>query len=80
MFPLFQFDLFHDAIHVPDCYISWSIFHEVHERDENLQAHLRKGPKITYQVTHPGNNKQNVPLTLEIFQESTTMDMMLRTS
>ena len=73
MFPLFQFDLFHDAIHVPDCYISWSIFHEVHERDENLQAHLRKAPKITYQVTHPGNNKQqSVLLPLAIFQESTT--------
>ena len=73
VFPLFQFDLFHDAIHVPDCYISWSIFHEVHERDENLQAHLRKAPKITYQVTHPGNNKQqSVLLPLAIFQESTT--------
>ena len=73
VFPLFQFDLFHDAIHVPDCYISWSIFHEVHERDENLQAHLRKAPKITYQVTHPGSNKQqSVLLPLAIFQESTT--------
>ena len=72
VFLSFQFDLFRDAIHVPDCYISWHIFHEVHERDKNLQAHLRKTPKIMYQVTHPGNNKQRVPLTLEIFRESTT--------
>ena len=74
MFPPFQFDLFHDTIHVSEFYISWSVFHEVHERDENLQAHLRKAPKIkiTYQVTHPGNKKQqSVLLTLEIFQEST---------
>ena len=44
----------------------------MHERDENLQAYLRKAPKITYQVTHPRNNKQSVPLTLATFQESTT--------
>ena len=44
----------------------------MHERDENLPAHLRKAPKITYQMTHPGNNKQSVPLALEISQESTT--------
>ena len=44
-FPSFQFDLFHDAIHVQDGYISWLIFHEVHERDEHLQAPLRKAPK-----------------------------------
>ena len=70
VFPLFEFDLFHYAIHVPYGYISWHIFHEVHERDENLQAHLRKAPKITYQMTHPSNNKQSVRLTLAIFQES----------
>ena len=70
LFPSFQFDLFHEAIHVPEGYISWRIFHEVHERNENLQAHLRKAPKITYQVTHPGN--KSVPLALAIFQESTT--------
>ena len=72
VFPSIQFDLFRDAIHVPDCYISWRVFHEAHQRDENLQAYLRKAHKITSQVTHPGNNKQSVPLTLAIFQESTT--------
>ena len=72
VFLSFQFDLFRDAIHAPDGYISWRIFHEVHERDENLQAHQRKAPKITYQVTHPSNNKQIVPLTFAIFQENAT--------
>ena len=75
VFPLFQFDLFHYAIHVPYGYISWHIFHEVHERDENLQVHLRKAPKITYQMTHPSNNKQSVRLTLAIFQECITAAM-----
>ena len=44
-FSSFQFYLFHHAIHVPDGYIPWLIFHEVHETDENLQAPLRKAPK-----------------------------------
>ena len=51
VFLLFQVDLFRDAIHVPNSHISWCIFHEVHERDEDLQAHLRKALKITCQVT-----------------------------
>ena len=50
-------------IHVPDGYISWRIFQKVHERDEDF---------VTYQVTHPGNNKQSVPLNLAIFQETKT--------
>ena len=51
VFLSFQVDLFRDAIHVPDSHISWCIFHEVHERDEDLQAHLRKALKIMCQVT-----------------------------
>ena len=57
---------------VPDGYISRRIFYEVHEREENFQAHLRKSPKIRYKATHPGNNKLSAPLTLAIFQESMT--------
>ena len=72
LFPSLHFDLFHDAIDVPDGYISRRIFYEVHEREENFQALLRKAPKIRYKVTHPGNNKQGAPLTLAIFQESIT--------
>ena len=32
---------------------------------------MRKAPKISYQILHPGNNKQSVPLTLAIFDLST---------
>ena len=33
---------------------------------------MRKAPKIAYQSLHPGNNKQSVPLTLAIFDLTTT--------
>ena len=33
---------------------------------------MRKGPKITYQLLHPGNNIQSVPLALDIFDLTTT--------
>ena len=44
-------------------YISWSVW----KRRKSKIAH-----KILYLVTHPGNDKQSVPLTLAIFQESAT--------
>ena len=81
VFSSFQFDLFHDGVHVPDGYISWRIFHKVHERDENLQAHRRKAHKTTYWVTHPSNIKQSAPLNLAIIlQESTTITIKIRFS
>ena len=49
-FPSFQFDLFHDTIYVPDIYMSWHIFHEVHERDENLQVHLKATNRVFHQL------------------------------
>ena len=39
-------------------------FHNVFEKDSLLEANLRKAPKITHKVFHPGNCKQNVPITL----------------
>ena len=50
--------------------IRWSIFHRIHERDSAIECHLRKGPKITYNVLYPGNNKP-VPLALAIFDLTT---------
>ena len=32
---------------------------------------MRKAPKLSYQALHPGNNKQNVPLVLALFHETT---------
>ena len=37
-----------------------------------LQSNLKKAHKLSYQVLHPGNKKQNVPLALAIFHETTT--------
>ena len=48
-------------------HISWSAW-----KRQKSSGLSKKTPKITYQVTHPSNNKQSVPLTLAIFQESTT--------
>ena len=32
-------------------------FHDVFERDASLHANLRKAPKLTKKVLHPGNCK-----------------------
>ena len=48
-------------------FIKWSVFHRIHERDLEMQCHLRKAPKISKQVLHPGNNKQSVRHALAIF-------------
>ena len=71
VFRPFQFDLFRDAIDVPEDFTTWYIFHEVYERYmENIQGHIRKVTKITYQATHPRNNKQSVQLALPVFHET----------
>ena len=38
----------------------------------NLQSNLRKAPKMSARVLHPGSNKQSVPLALAIFHETTS--------
>ena len=52
--------------------ISWKLFHDVFEKDVLLNANLRKAPKISQKVLHPGNNKQSAPLALAIFDETTS--------
>ena len=37
-----------------------------------LLSNLKKAHKLSYQVLHPGNKKQSVPLALAIFHETTT--------
>ena len=71
-FPPFQFDQFFDDIDVPGGEISWKLFHDVHEQDELIPAHLRKAPKISNETLHPGNNKQNVSLALNVFDRTTS--------
>ena len=53
-------------------YLLKAIFHRIHENDLVIECHMRKAPKITYQALHPGNIKQSVPLTLAIFDLTTT--------
>ena len=52
-------------------YISWRDFKDVYEEDAELKANLRKAPKLTYEVLHPGHNKQNVNLALAIVYDTT---------
>ena len=52
--------------------ISWALLHKVHEKDEELQANLRKAPKINSKSLHPVDNKQGVKRALNIFHETTS--------
>ena len=71
IFLLFEFSGFKDPINVPGGEIAWKTFHDVFERDANLHANLKKAPKLTTKVLHPGNCKQNVPNALAMFDETT---------
>ena len=72
VFPSFEFSLFRDKIIFPDGFVSWSLFHQLYEHDEMLQAYLKKAHKISQGVLHPGDKKQNVSLALAIFHETTS--------
>ena len=72
IFPTFEYDGFEDPISFKDGQISWKLFHDVFEKDSLLEANLRKAPKITHKVLHPGNCTQNVPVALAIFHESSS--------
>ena len=72
IFSASEYDGFEDPISFKGGQISWKLFHDVFEKDSLLEANLRKAPKITHKVIHPGNCKQNVPVTLVIFHESTS--------
>ena len=71
VFPKFEFHEGTFDISCPAGYITWRDFHSIYEKDKSLSSHLRKAPKILYQTLHPGNNKQNVPLAIAIFHETT---------
>ena len=72
IFPAFEYDGFEDPISYKGGQIFGELFHDVFEKDGLLEANLRKAPKITHKVFHPGNCKQNVPVALAIFHESTS--------
>ena len=72
IFPAFEYDSFEDPISFKGGQVSWKLFHDVFEKDSLLEANLRKAPRITYKVLHPGNCKQNVPVAVAVFHESTS--------
>ena len=72
VFPAFSFDQFEKAINLPHGFLNWSLLHRVHEMDQKLDAHFKMAPKLNYRALHPGNNKQNVPLALAVFHETTS--------
>ena len=52
------------------------MLHDVFERGAQLDGpkfNLKKAPKLTLKVPHPGSNKQNVPLALAIFDETASV-------
>ena len=69
--PGFQFEVCGTQLSSAPGYICWSDLHKVYEKDKNLDANLRKAPKLTYSSLHPGNNKQNVELAVAVFHETT---------
>ena len=52
--------------------MSWKTLHDVHDKDNTLESHLRKAPKLSYKVLHPGNCKQSVPVALSVFDATTS--------
>ena len=71
IFTPFEFSGFKNPINVPGGEFAWKTFHDVFEMDANLHVNFRKAPKLTKQVLHLGNCKQNVPNVLAIFDETT---------
>ena len=72
IFPAFHFNGLIDPISVTTGEVSWHLLHKVYEKDEKLSGNLRKAHKLTFQTLHPGNNKQSVPLALNVFHETTS--------
>ena len=72
IFPAFEYDGFEDPIPFKGGRGSRKLLHNVFEKDSLLEVNLRRAPKITHKVFHLGNCKQNVPLALAIFHESSS--------
>ena len=72
VFPAFSFEIGELASVVSqNGYISWDDLKTIYESDAKLDANLRKAPKLTFKALYPYNNKQNVGLALNIFEDST---------
>ena len=72
VFPQFDYEKDGIEIHCPAGYLARSDLHQIFEHDVKLQSNLKKAHKLSYQVLHPGNKKQSVPLALAIFHKTIT--------
>ena len=54
-----------------NCYIDWADLYKIYDKDKELKTNLKKAPKFSYQALHTGNDKQNVPLALALFDNTT---------
>ena len=57
-------------MHCPQGYIGWVDLYFIHDKDKELRGNLRKALKFSYQALHPCNNKQNVPLAVSLFHDT----------
>ena len=72
VFPKFIYnDGLNFDINFPAGFIQWKDLYDIYDKDKGWSANLNKAPKLCYQVLHPGNNKQSVPLALAIIHETT---------
>ena len=71
-FPAFEYNDIKDQISIKGGEISWKLFHDVFEKNNLLDANLRKAQKITHKALKLGNCKQNISVVLAIFHESTS--------
>ena len=71
IFPELMYNDQNININCPAGYLSWHDLHNAHDKDKKLKGNLRKCPKLSYTALHPGSKKQNVPLALAIFDQTT---------
>ena len=71
VFPSFSFNINEEVMESSPGYIAWLDLRLLYDEDCKLSANLRKAHKLTFKSLHPFNNKQNVSLALNIFDQST---------
>ena len=71
VFPEFSYNQGNIQLPCLQSYINWADLYNIYDKDKKLKGNLRKAPKLSYQTLHPGNNKQNVPLALALFHDTT---------
>ena len=71
VFPSFSLNINEEETESSPGYIAWSDLRLIYDEDCKLSANLRNAHKLTFKSLHPFNNKKNVSLTLNIFDQST---------